>query len=126
MAARNFASVKLKADLVDDARKEAETFNRSLGGQIEHWARLGKALEGTPGMPLERVRDTLAGKVKLQDLTLVEQETFLDQMHDWLKNPTAKEVAAYAALADLPGAVGLDEKGKLVRTPLKPRLRKVS
>ena len=126
MAARNFASVKLKADLVDDARKEAELFNRSLGGQIEHWARLGRALEGAPGMPVERVRETLEGRVKLKDLTFVEQEAFLDQLHEWVKNPTAEEVAAYAALADLPGAVGLNENGKVVRTPLKPRLRKVS
>jgi len=126
MAARNFASVKLKADLVDDARREAETFNRSLGGQIEHWARLGRALEGTPGMPVERVREALEGKVKLRTLPREEQEAFLDHLHERLKNPTKEEIDAYAALADLPGAVGLDENGKLVRRPLKPRLRKVS
>ena len=126
MAARNFASVKLKADLVDEARKEAETFNRSVGGQIEHWARLGRALESTPGMPVERVRETLEGRVKLENLSFVEQEAFLDRLHEELKNPSEDVIAAYAALGDLPGAVGLDEKGKLVQRPLKPRLRKVS
>lgn len=126
MAAGNFASVKLKADLVEEARREAETFNRSLGGQIEHWARLGKALESAPGMPVERVRETLAGKVTLRTLSLKEQEAVLDQLHDRFKTPTDDEIAAYAALADLPGAVGLDEKGRLVQRPLKPRLRKAS
>ena len=104
MAARNFASVKLKAEFVDEARKEAETFNRSVAGQIEHWARLGRALEGTPGMPVERVRQTLDGKVKLKDLTPAEHAAFLDQMHDWLKTPSTDGAAAYAAPADLPGA----------------------
>lgn len=126
MSARNFASVKLKADLVEEARREAETFNRSLGGQIEHWARLGRALEGAPGMQVSRVREALEGKVTLRTLPLQEQEAVLDQMHERLKNPTDNEIAAYAALADLPGAVGLDETGKLVRRPLKPRFRKVS
>lgn len=126
MATRNFASVKLKAELVDEARREAETFNRSLGGQIEHWVRLGRALESAPGMQVSRVRETLEGKVTLRTLPRQEQEAVLDQIHEWLKNPTDDEIAAYAALGDLPGAVGLDEKGKLVQRPLNPRLRKVS
>ncbi len=126
MAARNFTSVKLKADLVDEARREAQTFNRSLGGQIEHWVRLGRALESAPGIPVSRVRETLEGKVTLRTLPVEEQEAVLDQLHEWLKNPTDDEIAAYAVLADLPGAVGTDEKGKLIQRPLKPRLRKVS
>lgn len=122
MAARNFASVKLKADLVDDARKEAETFNRSLGGQIEHWARLGRALEGAPGISVDRVRDTLEGRLKLENLSLEDHDAVMDA---WLDTPSEDEVAAYAALADLPGAVGTDEKGRLIVNPIKPRLKAV-
>lgn len=126
MVARNFASVKLTSAFVEDARREAELVNRSLGGQIEHWARLGRALESAPGMPVSRVREVLAGKVTLRTLSRDEQDAVLDQLHDRFKTPTDDEIAAYAALADLPGAVGLDEKGRLVQRPLKPRLRKAN
>lgn len=104
MAARNFASVKLKADLVDDARKEAELFNRSLGGQIEHWARVGRALEGAPQFSTERVRATLMGRLKMEELSAAERRAVLDSMFFWLGNPSAEEKDEYAALVDLPGA----------------------
>src|SRR5215813_11181013 len=37
--------VKLSEKLVLDARLAGETFERSIAGQIELWARLGRALE---------------------------------------------------------------------------------
>ncbi len=37
--------VKLSAQLVESARSSADLFNRSLTGQIEHWATLGRAIE---------------------------------------------------------------------------------
>lgn len=123
MAARNFASVKLKAEFVEDARREAELLNRSLGGQIEHWARLGRALESAPGISVDRVRDTLQGRLKLENLSLEEHDAVMDI---WLDNPSEEEVAAYAALAEIPGAVGTDEKGRLIVNPIKPRLKAVN
>jgi hypothetical protein len=38
--------VKLSDQLVDEARQAGEDNDRSLAGQIEHWARLGRAVEG--------------------------------------------------------------------------------
>lgn len=37
--------VKLSGPLVREARQSAKRFHRSLTGQIEHWAALGKAIE---------------------------------------------------------------------------------
>ncbi len=37
--------VKLSDDLVTDARTTAAIASRSIAGQIEHWARLGRAVE---------------------------------------------------------------------------------
>jgi hypothetical protein len=125
MAARNFASVKLTSAFIDEARKEAGIVNRSLGGQIEHWARLGKALESAPGFSMERVRDTLEGRVKLEDLSAVEQDAVFSQMGAWFDNPPDDVKAAYAEIGSRPDAVGLDEKGKLVRVRAGPRLRSV-
>lgn len=38
--------VKLPDDLVLMARAEAEATNRSIAAQVEHWARIGRAVEG--------------------------------------------------------------------------------
>lgn len=38
-------AVKVSAELADAARKEASEADRSLTGQIEHWAKLGRAAE---------------------------------------------------------------------------------
>jgi hypothetical protein len=39
--------VKLSDNLILDARLVAQESQRSLNGQIEHWARLGRAIEAT-------------------------------------------------------------------------------
>lgn len=38
--------VKLSDELVLDARLTAEASDRSISGQVEHWARIGRAVEG--------------------------------------------------------------------------------
>jgi len=119
MTARKFASVKFPDAFVEDARREAELFNRSVAGQIEHWARIGRALEGAPGIPGERVRQTLEGKVKLETLSVQEQGAVFDNMSAWFDTPPQDIVDAYHEIGVRPGAVGLDKKGKLVRVRAK-------
>lgn len=41
----NFASVKLPAGLVQEAREAAQPLRRSAAGQIEYWATLGRVVE---------------------------------------------------------------------------------
>lgn len=41
----SFASVKLSSRLVDEARQAAQPMRRSVAGQIEYWATLGRSLE---------------------------------------------------------------------------------
>lgn len=38
-------AIKVSAELADSARNEASYADRSLTGQIEHWAKLGRAME---------------------------------------------------------------------------------
>lgn len=40
-----FSSVKLSANLVSEARDAAQPMRRSVAGQIEYWATLGRSLE---------------------------------------------------------------------------------
>ncbi len=115
MAARNFASVKLSNALVSDARREAQVLNRSLGGQIEHWAKLGKALENAAGFSLDRVRETLEGRLKLEALSVTEQDAVFDRLGQQFDQPSDAVRAQYAAIGKRPGAVGADPEGRLAR-----------
>lgn len=41
----NFSSVKLSAALVQQAREAAQPLRRSVAGQVEYWATLGRVVE---------------------------------------------------------------------------------
>jgi hypothetical protein len=122
--ASNFSTVKLAAGLVNEARREAELLNRSLGGQIEHWARLGRAIENAPGFTLERVRDTLEGRLDAPALSVQEQDSLFEQLGDRFAAPSETVRARYAALGATTGAVGV-AGGRIVERQasgdLKPR-----
>jgi len=45
MPTTGFASVKLPAALVDQAREAAQPLRRSVAGQVEYWATLGRIVE---------------------------------------------------------------------------------
>ena len=121
MAAKH-ASVKLSTELLNIARREAETFNRSLGAQVEHWMLLGRAMENSPGVSMERVRAALAGKTTFEKLTTVEQTAFLEQFGaEW----DAETQEAYAALGCQVGAIGRRESGRLVRREADGSLRPI-
>ena len=105
--ASNFATVKLASGLVDEARREAELLNRSLGGQIEHWARLGRAIENLPGFTLERVRDTLDGRLDAPGLSVQEQDSLFEHLGEQFAAPSETVRARYAALGAATGAVGM-------------------
>jgi hypothetical protein len=109
------ASLKISTELLDEARREAPIFSRSLAGQIEHWARLGQAVENAQGFTLDRVRAALEGRFSASDLNPSEMEIFLDLAGShgvarrW-REEFAKELLEQA------GNVGYDDAGKLIRT----------
>ncbi|RCS21333.1 hypothetical protein DUT91_24865 [Phyllobacterium salinisoli] len=111
-----FATVKLPLQLVDQARQEAAVFHRSIGGQLEHWASLGRAVENAPGFTLDRVRAAVEGRFDPADLSPVEREYFYDAMDDIMAQPGANEEANLQALVSAGGAVGMDDQGRLVRS----------
>ncbi len=52
-------ALKLSDELIELARPHAAAKHRSIPKQIEHWARLGKAVEDNPDMPFQFIKDTL-------------------------------------------------------------------
>ncbi|MGH7818273.1 MAG: TA system antitoxin ParD family protein, partial [Candidatus Binatia bacterium] len=49
-------AIKLSDEIVETARGEGRVMGRSIAGQVEHWARLGRAVERAPGFGYDRVR----------------------------------------------------------------------
>ena len=58
MPASDFASVKLPVSLVDAAREAAAPMRRSVAGQIEYWATLGKITEHS-GLSVQEARGAI-------------------------------------------------------------------
>lgn len=54
-----FASVKLPAALVQQARQAAQPQRRSVAGQIEYWATLGRIADET-GLTVQEAREAIA------------------------------------------------------------------
>jgi hypothetical protein len=64
-------AMKLSDELVEMAKPHAAAEHRSIPKQIEYWARLGKAVEDNPTLPLQFIKDTLlaAQEAKAGQLT---------------------------------------------------------
>lgn len=54
-------AMKLSDELVNAAKPYATAMQRSVPKQIEYWARIGKAAEDNPDLPLGFIVDTLVG-----------------------------------------------------------------
>jgi hypothetical protein len=55
----SFSSVKLPASLVQQARDAAQPQRRSVAGQIEYWATLGRIADET-GLTVQEAREAIA------------------------------------------------------------------
>lgn len=107
--------IQLSDDFAQQARREAEGANRSVGAQVEHWARLGRAFEQAPGYTPDRVQAALRGEFNLDDLSEDEQRLFYDLLDDSFDTPTKESQAFFAQLKAEGGGVGMDDDGRLVR-----------
>ena len=59
-------AVRISDKLVKDARLVSAVDNRSITGQIEHWAKIGKCSEENPELTYELIRDILIGVEELE------------------------------------------------------------
>lgn len=72
---------------------------RSIAGQVEHWARLGRAVERARGFSYDRIRAALSAQTSLDDLTTDEQAVALAELEDHLENlPRDRDTRFFAKL----------------------------
>lgn len=67
-------AVKLSSHVIEDARIISQALNRSISGQIEHWAKIGKIAEENPDLTYEFIKNILIAReeakvAKLQSYT---------------------------------------------------------
>jgi hypothetical protein len=61
-------SIRIGDDLYAAAKAVAKAECRSVAGQIEFWARLGKAALDNPDLPVDFVRELLVSQAQDRDL----------------------------------------------------------
>jgi hypothetical protein len=59
-------AVRVSQELVREAKIYSKIDKRSVTGQIEHWARIGKCAEDNPDLTYSLIRDILIGLVELE------------------------------------------------------------
>ena len=59
-------AVRISEKLVNDAKKFSRIDHRSLTGQIEHWARIGKCAEENPDLTYSLIKEILIGVEELE------------------------------------------------------------
>ena len=60
-------SVKLSDDIVAEAKTMSRALNRSVAGQIEYWAKIGKIAEANPDLTYDFIKKMLIAKQESQD-----------------------------------------------------------
>ncbi len=58
-------AVRISDELLKAAKKFSKVDHRSLTGQIEHWARIGKCAEENPDLTYDLLKEILIGITEL-------------------------------------------------------------
>jgi len=54
-------AVRISNELIKEAKTLAKVENRSVTGQIEYWAKIGKIAEQNPTLPYKLIKEILIG-----------------------------------------------------------------
>ena len=59
-------AIRVSEELVNEAKKYSRIEHRSMTGQIEHWARIGKCIEENPDLTYNLIKEILIGIEELE------------------------------------------------------------
>ncbi|WP_043839624.1 TA system antitoxin ParD family protein [Muricoccus aerilatus] len=110
-------TAEIDSNLIEAAEQEGSLLNRSTAAQIEHWIRLGRSFERTPGVSHARIRQALAGEITIDDFTEIEAELFFADLGTSMQTPAQAERDYYASLGGTPEAPGMSEAELYGDTP---------
>lgn len=106
---------RVAADLLDAAAIEGERQSRSAKQQLDHWARVGRAVSAHTSTARRRVEAALAGQLDEADLGAEERVVFNAEL-DASISEAARTIRFGEVLAARGvSTVALDEHGRLTR-----------
>ena len=109
------SAVKLSDEIVATARKEAGLMKRSIAGQVEYWAELGRCVEAAGLVDYASVRAVLEGQGSVQSLEPAETRLYLELLGSTLEGLDGSDTRRIRRLQNAGHPIaGEDEKGKLV------------
>jgi hypothetical protein len=118
-------TVKLSDDLIAIARAEGQVMLRSIGAQVEYWARIGREVEASGALGAAGVRKLLAGSGSVQGLGERDDSVYVDLLEKKLE---ALDGSDTRILDDLRAGghpiVAIDERGELVTDERRPKRKK--
>lgn len=91
-------AVRLSEELIGEARNEAAIMSRSITSQVEHWAKLGRAIEQSPGFDYGRVQSALRAQISPDDLAAEEREIYFVESAESLRHGNPEEDRFFAEL----------------------------
>lgn len=95
------SAVKIGSELVGEAREAAETGDRSLAGQIEHWAKLGRSVERLLSTPMiSALKKSGGDPERITDEA--ERELLLKAIAALREAPPYAETSSYLRSLDTP------------------------
>ncbi|MEO5342912.1 MAG: ParD-like family protein [Gammaproteobacteria bacterium SHHR-1] len=62
-------SIRINQTLYDQARNEAVAEHRTIAGQVEYWAKIGRAALDNPDLPVSFIAESLASMAEPRETT---------------------------------------------------------
>ena len=105
---------RFAADLVDSATAEGARQSRSAKQQLDHWARVGRAVSATHTTSRRRVEGALAGQLATSELTVEEGVVFNAEISAAIEESLARTHYGDVLAAQGITTVALNEAGDIV------------
>lgn len=101
-------SVRLSSAILGQARKEAGVMSRTLQAQLEHWARIGQAIESTPGYDHIKVNEALRGRLTPDELDPYQRSVYDVEHEALMEKADENEPVFFKQLAQKQRAAGIN------------------
>lgn len=105
---------RVAADLMDSASVEGARQSRSAKQQLDHWARVGRAVSSHQSASRHRVEAAMAGRLDLDELDVDEEVVFNAEITAAIEENLARANYGEALAARGVTTVALNDHGEIV------------
>lgn len=107
-------AIKINDVLAAATRSEADLMSRSMTEQVEHWARIGRAVERMPGISTSRIRSALVAETEFDALEDDERAVTLGVLESAVFNPDGDRELQREKRRRQQSYTALDDQGRVI------------